>query len=295
MQFIDQASGERANFGTYLLTITLVLSALVVGQLVAESIAVEYMGFSFLNIPKNVDRNNLLILLILPFIFAFFTLMASLKWLHHRAVLSAFTSRERFDWKRFILAFVIWGGVLGISLLIGILAGAPIEFHFDQVPFFRLLLIALFILPFQTFAEDLFFRGFLLQGLRRFKVPAIIPILITGVIFGTLHMGNPEVNVLGLGLIAYYILTGVFLSLLTHMDDGMELGMGYHAVNNIFAAIILTNDWQVFQTDALFIDHSTPTFGWDALLTILVLQPLLLFIFSRVYKWKSFRFKLFQS
>ena len=66
MQFIDQASGERANFGTYLLTITLVLSALVVGQLVAESIAVEYMGFSFLNIPKNVDRNNLLILLILP-------------------------------------------------------------------------------------------------------------------------------------------------------------------------------------------------------------------------------------
>lgn len=36
------------------------------------------------------------------------------------------------------------------------------------------------------------------------------------------------------------------------MDDGLELSMGYHAINNIFAALILTNEWQAFQTDALF-------------------------------------------
>jgi uncharacterized protein len=93
----------------------------------------------------------------------------------------------------------------------------------------------------------------------------------------------------------YYIGTGLFLGLLTLMDDGLELSMGYHAVNNIFAALILTNDWQAFQTDALYIDHSAPTFGWDSLLTIILVQPLLLLIFSKIYKWKNWKEKLFGS
>jgi hypothetical protein len=75
------------------------------------------------------------------------------------------------------------------------------------------------------------------------------------------------------------------------MDDGLELSMGYHAINNIFASLILTNEWQAFQTDALFMDHAKPTFGWDALLTIILIQPLLLFVFAKIYKWKNWKGK----
>ena len=99
--------------------------------------------------------------------------------------------------------------------------------------------------------------------------------------------------VLGYGLLIYYISAGVFLGIITHMDDGMELGMGYHAVNNIFAAIILTNDWQAFTTDALFIDRSAPTFDWESILTLIILQPMLILLFSKIYKWKNWRKKLF--
>ena len=76
------------------------------------------------------------------------------------------------------------------------------------------------------------------------------------------------------------------------MDDGIELSMGYHAVNNIFASLILTNDWQAFHTDAMYIDRSEPIFGMESFLTILVLQPLLIILFSKVYRWKNWKKKL---
>ncbi|MCF6287212.1 MAG: hypothetical protein L3K26_18820 [Candidatus Hydrogenedentes bacterium] len=80
---------------------------------------------------------------------------------------------------------------------------------------------------------------------------------------------------------------------MTQMDGGIELSIGYHAVNNIFAALILTNDWQAFQTDALFIDRSPPAFGLESWLTLLLIQPLILFIFAKKYKWKGWKEKLF--
>jgi hypothetical protein len=76
------------------------------------------------------------------------------------------------------------------------------------------------------------------------------------------------------------------------MDDGLELSMGYHAINNLFAAIVVSNEWQVFQTDALFIDHAKPSFGWDAILTISCLQPLLLIYFAKKYRWTNWKAKL---
>jgi hypothetical protein len=90
-------------------------------------------------------------------------------------------------------------------------------------------------------------------------------------------------------------LTGVFLGIIVLMDDGIELTSGYHLANNFFAVVILTNNWQVFQTDALLMDHSVPTFGWDNLLTILIIQPLLIYIFSKKYQWVNWKERLFKN
>ncbi len=82
------------------------------------------------------------------------------------------------------------------------------------------------------------------------------------------------------------------MALISHMDDGIELSMGYHAVNNIFASLIVTNDWQAFHTNAMFIDHSEPVFGLESFLTVLVLQPLLILFFSKVYRWHNWKDKI---
>jgi len=98
---------------------------------------------------------------------------------------------------------------------------------------------------------------------------------------------------IGYILIVFYISTGLFLGIMSQMDGGIELSMGYHAINNIFASVILTNKWQAFQTDALFIDNTPPAFGLETWLTIILIQPLLLFLFSKVYRWKDWKKKLF--
>ena len=34
---------------------------------------------------------------------------------------------------------------------------------------------------------------------------------------------------------------------MTLMDDGLELAIGFHAANNLFAALLVTADWTVFK------------------------------------------------
>ena len=295
MRFIDQFKKGQGNLGTYLLTLSIVIMTLIIGQTFVEVIAIQKFGYSLIDIPENADLNIALSLLLLPFGFVLVALMLCIKYLHKRSILSVFTARESFDWRRFLFSFVVWGGIMVVFLVISMLTDNKIEWNFDWTSFFPLLLVSIFILPIQTTAEEVLFRGYLFQGFGQSFKKAWISILITGVLFGMLHWANPEVAKIGDILVVFYVLTGVFLGIVTHMDDGLELSMGYHAVNNIFAALVLTNDWQAFQTNAMFIDHADPVFGWDSIITLLVLQPLLLLLFARKYKWSNWKKKLFQS
>jgi membrane protease YdiL (CAAX protease family) len=292
MKFLEQANKSEAGVGTFVLTIALVLFSIVIGSAVAEMLSIKILGFSLQHLPDSADKNAVLSLLLLPFVFLLATLVLCIKYLHKRAILSLFTARAAFDWKRFFVGFGVWGLIMGIYLLISIANGAAIEWNYNSSTFIGLLLVSLFILPIQTSAEDALFRGFLFQGFGKFFKKGWISILITGVLFGLLHWANPEVAKIGDILLVFYIGTGVFLGIIAQMDDGLELSMGYHAVNNIFASLIVTNNWQAFTTDALLVDKTPPTFGWEPILTILVLQPFLLFLFSKIYKWKNWKEKL---
>jgi len=292
MNFADQAKKGQGNFGTYLLTICISLMALVVGNIIAELLATNYLGFSLQQIPESVNFSALLSLMILPFAGVLIALVVCIKKLHKRPVISLFTVRDSFDWKRFFTSFFIWGAVLVAALFIGLATGHPYDWNFNATKFMTLLPVSLLLLPLQTAAEDLLFRGYLFQGFTSVFKRALPALLISGVLFGLLHWANPEVDKIGDILLVYYIASGIFFGLLAHMDNGLELGMGYHAVNNVFASLIVTSDWQAFQTDALFVDKAPPSFGWEAILTLVVLQPLLLLLFSKMYKWGNWKKRL---
>jgi membrane protease YdiL (CAAX protease family) len=184
---------------------------------------------------------------------------------------------------------------MSISLLISYLLGYPIVYNLNSNTFYVLFLISVLLLPLQTTFEEVLFRGYLFQGFGVFFRKGWISVLVTGVLFGLMHGANPEVDRIGSVLLVYYVMTGVFLGVMTLMDDGLELSMGYHAVNNIFAAIVVTNDWQAFHTDALFMDKTPPSFGLENILTLLVLQPLIIFIFAKKYKWSNWKKRLFNT
>lgn len=291
MSFFRQYEKGSGNWGTYLLTLSTSLLAYFIGSIFAYGWATS-SGIDLLNPSDYNDKSVVLTFMLIPFVFLLVTLVLCVKYLHRRPILSVFTSRESFDWKRFFLAFFIWGGIQAVFLGVQMAMGAPVSWNINWSAFFPLLLVSIFVLPLQTAAEDVLFRGYLFQSLGYLFKHGGLSILISGILFGLLHAGNPEVATLGKQVLVYYILSGIFLGILTHMDDGMELGMGYHAMNNFFAAVILTNDWQAFQTDALLIDHSPPSFGWEIILLLVIIQPALLFIFARIYRWTGWKEKL---
>lgn len=266
----------------YILTTAVTLAGLyIVGAGLAGT------AYNYFKIDPKVDSWKYLAIQFIPFVTALLALFSCLHFIHKQKILLSITSRKSFSIKRFFFAFGVYLTIQLILLSISILGGAPIEFRWSAESFFPLLLVCLLVLPIQTAFEDIFYRGYLFQGLVNSLGKVWLSILVLGVVFGTAHMGNPEFAKLGNGIVFYYIISGLFLGLLAHLDDGLELGMGYHFANNLFGALMLTNNWQVFQTDALFIDNSPAHFGWENWLALLTIQPGLLILFYKVYRWNN--------
>src|SRR5690606_25277435 len=109
------------------------------------------------------------------------------------------------------------------------------------------------------------------------------------------HYSNPAMEVMGNKLMIYYIGTGLFLGILTLMDDGMELALGVHLANTLFTALLVTADWTAFQTHSVLKDLSDPTEAGlaEIFVPIFVVFPIMLFIFARKYKWNNWTERLF--
>ena len=164
--------------------------------------------------------------------------------------------------------------------------------QFKPIPFVVLLIIAVLLIPIQTSTEEYVFRGYLMQGFGNLAQNKWFPLLMTSLIFGGMHLFNPEVSKIGNIIFVYYIGTGLFLGIITLMDEGMELALGFHAANNLIGALLITSDWSAFQTNSIFKDLSEPQAGFDVIMPVVLVYPVLLFIFSRKYQWHNWKEKL---
>ena len=105
--------------------------------------------------------------------------------------------------------------------------------------------------------------------------------------FGVMHMANPEILKIGYHILLYYIAVGVVLGFIVYYDDGLELTLGFHAANNIITVLLITADWQAFQTDAILKDNEAPGNGIVDILLGTTALFLFFFILSKKYKWQK--------
>ena len=243
-----------------------------------------------------VDRlgsNIVLITMLLPLAIALFLLWAWVKLVHQQRITTLTTSRKKVDWKRIFFAFFLWGGITALFIVVDyFLSPEDYLWNFDLVPFLSLVVIAILLVPLQTSFEEYLFRGYLMQGIGIFAKNRWVPLIVTSVIFGLMHIANPEVEKLGYGIMVYYIGTGFFLGIITLMDQGMELALGFHAANNLVTVLLVTATWTAFQTESVLKDVSTPTLGYDVFVPVLIVFPILIYIFSRKYKWSDWKDRL---
>lgn len=243
-----------------------------------------------------LDANLVLVLSLFSFVCAFVGLYVVVEKLHHQKFITIITSRTNVDWKRVFLSFVVWSIVSIIAFFITYLIDSDtIIWQFKPLPFFLLFCVTIVLMPIQTTTEELVFRGYLMQGFYNLAQNKWFPLLMTSIIFGTMHIFNPEVEKMGYLILVYYIGTGLFLGIITLMDEGTELALGFHAANNMVASLLVTSDFTVFQTPSIFKDISKPSINFEVFIPVLILFPLLGYFFSKIYKWSNWKDKLLGS
>lgn len=244
------------------------------------------------------ESNLNLLFMLLPFAGGLIALIVIAKVLHKQSLTMLTTSRTKIDWKRIMFAFGFWGIVSSGLILIDYF-GNPENYalNFNASKFAILCVIAIILVPLQTSFEEYLFRGYLMQGLGVVLKNKWLPLIITSVVFGLLHLSNPEVDKLGDIIMVYYIGTGFFLGIITLMDEGLELAIGFHAANNLFTALLVTADWTAFQTHSILKDLSDPTESTMAsiIIPVFIIFPIITLVFAKKYKWKNWKEKLFGS
>ena len=290
--FIEQGYKSDYSFWKYIL-----IPGGFIGLMVLNFLAIKFLNIDVDALMQSeIERkgaSRFLVEMLIPFAVGLGLLFFWVKLIHKQSITALTTSRKSIDWKRVAFAFLLWGGFTTIMLAVDYkLSPENYQWNFDLSKFLVLVVIATLLIPLQTSFEEYLFRGYLMQGIGIAVKNKWFPLALTSLIFGLMHIANPEVEKIGYIIMVYYIGTGLFLGILTLMDEGMELALGFHAANNLVTALLVTANWTAFQTDSVLKDMSEPAAGYDILFPVLVIFPILLFIFSKKYKWTNWKDKL---
>ncbi|GET19907.1 hypothetical protein CLV93_101238 [Prolixibacter denitrificans] len=242
------------------------------------------MDLTGMGIPASVG----IMLAMMPFVLGFVAFVIFMKPVHQRPFKTLLTGARRFRWKRFFWAVSVWLVLLAAYSLVAHLTGLE-TFHwsFNSKGFIGLVLVAIFIIPLQTGFEEVLFRGYLMQGFARLTLTRWVPLIVTTLIFGSLHFANPEVQEYGAWMVMpQYLWFGLFFGICTIMDDGLELAWGAHAINNIFGTLFVTQEASAIPTKAFFtITKYNPSFD---ILALVAISLVFIWLAAMRFRWGNF-------
>lgn len=234
-----------------------------------------------------LDKNTGFILLLTMFVVAMLGLIFVTKTIHHKKVIDFITPGRQINFGKIIFGFLFWM-VLGLILEGVSYLCWPEDYTFAWrgSSFIVLLLISIFLLPIQTSFEELFFRGYIMQGIAYFARKKWIVIIGSSCLFGLVHGTNPEIDKYGyLPMMIYYVMAGIFLAVITVLDDSLELALGIHAATNFIGATFFTYQGSVLQTDSLFVTNNVKP--WVMILGFAISAIIFIVVCSRKYQWPA--------
>lgn len=233
--FIDAARKGRNEFGIYLAVFVLVFIANLLG-----SVPGAWALVTWKDDPQSLPVYIITALMLMGFVLALFVLWLSVKHLHKRDPLTMISPTGTVQWTRVLKSAGLWMVCSAVVESITYFAFPDkYQFTLNLKDFLPSLLVAMVLLPLQTSFEEIFFRGYLLQGIGSWNLWA--GIIITSTVFGLAHSFNDEIEAVGsLGLaMIYYIGVGLFFALLSVIDKSLELPLGIHLANNVYAFLLV--------------------------------------------------------
>lgn len=174
--------------------------------------------------------------------------------LHRRGVRTLITPHPALDWRRMAQGAVVWV-VLGLLFAVveNLLYPGRYAWSLDLQRWLPFLVAALLLTPLQCAAEELVFRGYLVQAMGRWLRQPVALALLSSIIFTIPHLYNPEIAAYGLAIMAAnYFVMGLFLASVALRDGRLELAIGAHAGNNLLLAVVVNYEDSVFRTESVF-------------------------------------------
>ena len=302
MKFLERALDGQNQVWKYLIVCLvgflggqLLGSIPIVVVLVVKTIAAQ--GAVTIN-PENImdmtgfglSKNLVFFLLLFSTVVALFFTIWLIKLLHNRTFSETVNGTRKIRIGRIGSGAIVWTILLAIYLIIDYCCNpGDYVLQLDWGKFIVLTILSFCLIPLQTTSEELLFRGYLAQGIAAWTKSRWLAVLIPGLLFGLMHIANPEVKEFGFWLsMPQYIFFGLLFGLISVLDDGIELAMGMHAANNVFLSVFVTHSASALQTNALF---EVQTIDPAKDLIVLVGSGFIaLAYFAYRYKWKLSNF-----
>lgn len=263
--FIDAGGKGRHDWWRTLTVLAITVGATLGGALAIRGAVLPSMQDRLGDAPEIVRSAALALMAGAIFAVAMVALFICVRWLHQRSIHSLLTSASRFRWSHLLIGLGISAGLVGVSTWW--LDPASMK-SFADVPLSTLALCGVAMLvgfAIQAPAEEILFRGYLLQVARRGFRSRWAAALLSGTLFALAHLGY------GLESAAFSLASAVAATLFVVLLGGLEFSMGAHIGNNLIIAFL-------FQDLSNANAPSAAGFDWRALgvsIGVLVVEVLI--------------------
>lgn len=306
--YLEISKQGKNNWWRYLLGILIILFAwIIIGSFIVGMFAVFFVNSSLSSNETSIGNSQLqeqlleqlqnflrtpstevFVTVNIQFIFFALAIFIVIKWLHGRKFRTLINADARIKFKRLVFGFSIWFLLqlilMGISL---VMDPQNYTFSFQAEKWFPLFLFALILTPIQISAEELFFRGYLIQGMSLITKNKFFLIIITSLLFMFPHLFNPELQRGPVWLALTYFAFGAFMSLITLKDNGLELALGTHAANNLSIFLLMNAKDSAIPTNAVWTVNETG----DPKLSLLIFLLQCAVFYYILFIWKTKKLK----
>ena len=149
---------------------------------------------------------------------------------------------NKIKWVRILKGAGLWTVILSLFTFISIINNeGALSYNLNLVSFIYLLIIGLIIFPIQASFEEIFFRGYLMQGFGLLSKKPVIPLIFTTLIFGLIHFFNGTTLAMSTSIVISALILGLMLGIIVLGENGLETAMGAHIANNMFIAFFLNS------------------------------------------------------
>jgi len=221
---------------------------------------------------------------LLSFVIPFIAIPLIVKLVHRRPSWGVAMPRLRFEKWNFFAGFLV-ASVVGVAavLLFGIIGITPIESNpeFDVTVLLPVAIIGFIGIFIQAGSEEMLFRGYFTQFVRRFTANKYVFIGIPALLFALPHIANISELGGGIFVLTPYLISGILYAWAAYSTGSLWMALGLHLSNNYSSLVLIGTKGDVlpsaapFQIDVPSLPLLTLIIAAQSLVTVMVLRHLI--------------------